>query len=165
MTPTIALITTLTTEKCNINAQCCDIWLLLSGNDQERRRCCGNACVCVVLTRVDRMKTDCLITKPSWRQAVRLKPTGSSGRCCQLREASLKAKQRGCFRALDGNHLGGNYSTVLVMVEPHPHVQPFWLQCLTSMAERSATDNSFGFGLGVHMMAPALNSAIDMLLL
>lgn len=43
----------------------------------------------------------------SWRQAVRLKPTGSSCRCCQLGKARLKANQRGCLRALEGNHLGG----------------------------------------------------------
>lgn len=125
VTPTIPLITTLTTEKCNINAKYSDIWLLLP---TERQQCCGNTCVCVVLTRVDRMKTDCLITKPWWRQAVRLKPTGSSCRCCQRGEAQLKANQKGCLRALEGNHLGvgGTLQAASLVVELHPRVSPVW---------------------------------------
>lgn len=62
------------------------VWLLyLSSNVKEKKNPHStqtpNTCVCVILTHVDRMNTVFLITKPSWRQAVKLKPTGSNCRC------------------------------------------------------------------------------------
>lgn len=58
-----------------------------------------NTCVCVILTHVDRMNTVFLITKPSWRQAVRLKPTGTYCRCCKPSASTPKAKEMGCLLA------------------------------------------------------------------
>lgn len=74
----------------------------------------ANTCLCVILTHVDRMNTVFLTTKPSWRQAVRLKPTGAYCRCCQPSASTPKAKEIGCLlaSALEGkqNIYEGNHS-------------------------------------------------------
>lgn len=54
-----------------------------------------NTCVCVILTDVDRTNTVFLITTALWRQAVRLKPTRASCRCCQPSASTPKAKEIG----------------------------------------------------------------------
>lgn len=58
-----------------------------------------NTCVYVILTHVDRMNTVFLITKPSWRQAVRLKHTGAYCRCCKPSASTPKAEKMGCLLA------------------------------------------------------------------
>lgn len=122
------------------------------------------------------MKTDCLITKPSWRQAVRLKPTGSSCRCCQLSDTRLKANKIGCLRALEGNNLGGgghHSSCICDDWSPASHVHPFGCspsvsavqQRLIQIPRLLSNTQEWLFGPGLHTMALASNNTIDMLLL
>lgn len=79
-----------------------------------------NTCVCVVLTHVDRMNTVFLITKPSWRQAVRLKPRGAYCRCCKASASTPKAKEIGCLlaSALEGkeNIYGESIQTEFLII-------------------------------------------------
>lgn len=58
-----------------------------------------NTRIYVILTRVDRTNTVFLITKPSLRQAVRLKPTRAYCRCCKPSASTPKSKEIGCLQA------------------------------------------------------------------
>lgn len=104
--------------------------------------CSENTCVCVILTHVGRMNTVFLITEPSWRQAVRFKPTGASCRCCQPSASTPRAKEIGCLLASSWegkeNIYQGNHSkwifdykpTLLQGVRPLGSV---WVSCLLSV--------------------------------
>lgn len=76
----------------------------------------------VILTHVDRMNTVFLITRPSWRQAVRLKPTGAHCRCCKPSASTPRAKKIGCLlaSALEGkeNIYGGKHSNWIFDYKP-----------------------------------------------
>lgn len=95
---------TQTNRWCTYMAECCCLCLVVILVKRCLRKTTvytssKNTCVCVILTHEDRMNTVFLITKPSWRQAVMLKPTGACCRCCKPSASTPNAKEKGCLLA------------------------------------------------------------------
>lgn len=112
------------------------VWLLyLSSNAKGKPvyTSSKNNCECVILTHVDRMNTIFLITKTSWRQAVRLKPTGAYCRCCKPSASTPQAKEIGCLlaSALEGkeNIYSESIQTEFLIIKRFFHkVLVHWVQ-------------------------------------
>lgn len=67
------------------------------------------------VTRVDRMNTASLITKPWWRQAVRLQPTGAQCRCYEASASDPNGgRERGCRQESALENIYGRKAVILI---------------------------------------------------